>query len=127
MAHMKRKFYMYSVVLQNFAQSHFQFNPTLCFRVLSRHSEQSYKGWWLKPPCMKWDNPSRPTYIITCHRQEKQPDISNMLSSAVVIPLVLLWEAWYYHNAICHLSEGDRKAQALAIHSQLHTIALVIK
>ena len=28
-------------------------------------------------------------------------------SSAVVIFLVLLWQSWWYHNSVCHLSDGD--------------------
>ena len=32
-----------------------------------------------------------------------------------VLFLVLLWQSWYYHNAICHLSDGDIRAWMLTV------------
>lgn len=33
-----------------------------------------------------------------------------LLFSAVLISLLLLWQTWWYHSAIWHLSYQDRKA-----------------
>ena len=41
--------------------------------------------------------------------------IFNIESSAVLIYLVLLWQLRYYHNAICHFSDGNRKTWMLTI------------
>lgn len=70
----------------------------------------------LKFPLLKLDNPSRPTYVIhPCRWCLHYTEIFNMASSAVVISLVFLWQLRYYHNTICHLSDGDKNAWMLTI------------
>ena len=54
-----------------------------------------------------------------------QPDISNMASSAVVISGVTV-AIQILSNAICSLSDEDRKAWTLAILSQLRAARQVI-
>ena len=50
-----------------------------------------------------------------------------MPSSAVVISLAVPWQLWYYHKALCHLSDGDRKAWMCVVCSQHHAVIKVIK
>ena len=53
--------------------------------------------------------------------------VTGHFQYAVLISLPLLWQSWFYHKAICHLSDGDWKARTLAIWLQPHTISQVIK
>lgn len=104
--------------------------PTPPFRLPPCPSADSYKEQWLESPSMKWDGPSRPSYCISCCRwclcELTWLDISNTPSSAVMIPLALLWQSWYYYNAVCHLSDKDGKAWILTVCSQLLSINRVI-
>lgn len=106
------------------------FTPTPPFRLPPCPSADSYKEQWLESPSMKWDGPSRPSYCISCCRwclcEHTWLDTSNTPSSAVVIPLALLWQSWYYYNAVCHLSDKDGKAWILTVCSQLLSINRVI-
>ena len=50
-----------------------------------------------------------------------------MASSIVLLSLVLLWQSWYYHNAIYHLYDEDRNTWMITIQTQLHDINRVDK
>lgn len=96
--------------------------PVPRYRVPTCHSEQNYKdsGWnfplWNASTLQ--DPHTSSIVVCLCLSKQTQVDIYNMTSTILVISLVLLGKSWYYHTAICSLSDTDRKALTLAICSQ---------
>lgn len=81
---------------------------------------------YLKSPPMKQGNPSKPSYIMSqcqCHSHKQTLlDISNMPSSAVVIPLVNCGSpGMITAPSICHLSD-ERGGHVQIVHNFTPTI-----
>ena len=55
-------------------------------------------------------------YVKGCHQ-------TFPICCLQLISFTLLWQSWYYHSAIGHLSDGDGESWMHAVHSQLHSIS----
>lgn len=89
-------------------------------------SGQSHNGWWFKSPPMRRDDSPTPSHDIRCvllHlcKETRATICKKSQTTAVVIPLALPWQPWYYHNDIffIYLFFFFKLRQKV---SQLHTV-----
>ena len=89
-------------------------------------SEQSYKGWYLKSPPLKWDNPS------TLVSSQLKLIMFTFQLDFPIWRLLLWWYPFFYYGnpglsqSHYHSSDGGRKYWMLTIHPKRHIINRVL-